>query len=249
MLSRRFPAVQVIDNRSNLGYARGNNQAVNHSTGRYVLFLNPDTILLNSLDPLIGFMDSHPECGIAGGKVLNPDGSTQPTCRSFPSLALLPFGRESPLTQFLPGNPWSKKFLCTGIGYDTLHTVDAVAGVFMIARRELFCEVGGFDEDYFLFVEDIDLCYRIGERGWKVYYVPDTSVIHFGGRSTWQVKPKAIYQHHRGMYKFFSKHRALAWHERTILIAGLFLGWWAQLSLASVKRLGSAEIRAQKWNA
>ncbi len=237
MLSKLFPEVRVINNSSNLGFAHANNQGLKVSRGEYLLLLNPDTISLNSVDRLVEFMDSNPKCGIVGGKVLNPDGSIQPTCRSFPSLTLLPFGRESPFTRLRPGNPWSRRFLCTDMGYEKINKVDAVGGVFMMLRRKLLDRIGGFDESYFLFVEDVDLCYRTRKSGWEICYVPYASVIHFGGRSTQSVKSRAVYHHYRGIYRFFLKHHSLRWHEKVVLYTELVVGFWIYLGYNCLKQL------------
>jgi GT2 family glycosyltransferase len=246
MVSTLFPEVKVLANSSNLGFARACNQGAAASRGRYLLLLNPDTVLLSSVDGLVEFMDSNPKCGVVGGRVLNVDGTSQPTCRSFPSLSLLPFGRESPLTRLLPGNPWSRTFLCTEMGYKEAHMVDAVAGVFMMLRKQLYDQIDGFDEDYFLFVEDIDLCYRARKAGWEICYVPHASIIHFGGRSTRSAKTRAMYQHYRGIHKFFLKHRRLRWFESGVLLAELFLGFWIYLGCTFLRQLCHWQVVGEK---
>lgn len=234
---RHFPQVRVIANAENRGFARANNQGIEASAGRYILLVNPDVVLLDPVDRLIDFMDGHPHCGIAGGRVLNPDQTIQHTCRSFPSLALLPFGRESPLTRIMPRNRWSRQFLCRDLKDGTETQVDAVGGVFMAIRRKLLDEIGGFDERFFLFVEDTDLCYTARKHDWQVYYAPFASVIHFGGRSTRSVRTRSVYHHYRGIYRFFEKHYALKWHERGLLLGEMAAGYWSYLAYSSMRQL------------
>ena len=237
MVEALFPHVTMIANGRNIGYARANNQGAGVSRGRYLLFLNPDTVLLEPVDALVEFMDSHRDCGALGGKVLNPDGTPQSACRSFPSLRLLPFGRESPLTRLMPANRWSEKLLCKSMDFERLNLVDAVGGVFMMVRKEVFDQIGGFNEEYFLYVEDIDLCYRIKKSGWKIHYCPWSSVVHFGGRSTRSVGSRALKEHFRGMYRFFLTHYRLQPYERAILFGELFCGFWTYLLYQCVRRL------------
>ncbi len=207
MVRERFPQVNLIQNRTNLGFAKAANKAIRKSRGEYVLLLNPDTsVLPNAIEELVKFMDGHPEAGAAGAKLLYPDGTLQPTCRAFPRYSLLFFGRESLLTKLFPENRFSRRYLLRDLDYSRIQEVDFVAGAAMIVRRGILDEVGLFDEDFFLFAEDTDLCYRIKKKGWKVYFVPQALIVHHLGASMKREKGKAIVQHNKSFYRFLCKH-------------------------------------------
>ncbi len=217
MVKRNFPQVKLIINDRNSGFAVALNKGIKSAKGVYILILNPDTIVNEgAIDELVSFMNNHRDAGITGGRVLNPDRTLQLTCRSFPDLPLLFFGRESPLTSLFPDNRFSKKYLMRD-SYNKITEVDAVAGAFMIIRRELFHRCGGFDESFFLYVEDTDFCYRAKQFGYRVYYNPNASIIHYLGRSRAGKREGVILNHYRGMYKFFKKHYNIGLGKKLLL--------------------------------
>jgi GT2 family glycosyltransferase len=211
-----FPAIRFIQNNRNLGFAKAVNQGLEKASRRYVLLLNPDTqVKEGAIEQLISFMEGHPEAGIAGSQLLNPDGSRQNSIANFPSLAteLL---NKSLLRWIFP-----KRFPGKQKNYLGPVEVDSVIGACMIVRREAMAQVGPLDEDYFLFLEETDWCYRMRKAGWKVYYVPQAEVLHFQGKSAEIVKKRSRVEYYLSRYQFFKKNRgSLQWF---ILLTGLLI--------------------------
>ncbi len=212
----RFSKVRFIGNNRNLGFAKANNQALGAATGKYLLLLNPDTTVQEeAIENLVGFMDSHPEAGVAGGQLLNRDGTRQNSIANFPSLAteLL---NKSLLRKFFP-----KKFPGKERTYREAVEVDSVIGACMMVRREAMEQTGLLDEGYFLFLEETDWCYRMRRSGWKVYYVPQAEIIHFQGGSAKKEKKRAKLEYYRSRYRFFKKNRGrIQWF---LLLTGLMI--------------------------
>ncbi|MBI5740664.1 MAG: glycosyltransferase family 2 protein [Nitrospirae bacterium] len=172
MVRDEFPRTRLIINESNLGFAGGCNKGITLSRGRYIILLNSDTEMLpRSLERLKVFLDSEragPETGIIGCRILNPDGSLQFSVGKFPSL-------WSTVTDML--RPCHKRKYCLA-GYDTAHEADWVTGAFIAIDRRVVEDVGGFDERFFMYYEEVDWCLRAKKRGWKVFYFPHVSIIH-----------------------------------------------------------------------
>ncbi len=202
----RFPGARVMAMDRNLGFAGGNNGAIRESEGRYVLLLNPDTETHpGAFRALLDFMDAHPQCGIAGPKLLNPDGSLQYSCRHFPTLEAGLF-RNTPLGKLFPGNRATKDYLMKDVPHDRAMPVDWVSGAAMLIRREVLDQVGLLDEGYFMYVEDVDLCYRARHAGWEVWYEPAGVITHAIGKSSDKRPLPMIAAFHRSMFRFFRKH-------------------------------------------
>lgn len=203
---RAYPAARVMALSENLGFAGGNNAAVLQTDSRYVLLLNPDTITHpGAFRALLDFMDSHPECGIAGPKLLNPDGSLQYSCRLFPTLEAGLF-RNTPLGRLFPSNRATRDYLMKDVSHDHAMPVDWVSGAAMMVRCEVFEQVGLLDEEYFMYVEDVDLCYRAHAAGWQVWYAPEAVITHAIGQSSNKNPAPMIVAFHRSMFRFFRKH-------------------------------------------
>ena len=179
----KFPTAKLIINSSNLGFIKANNIGIQNSKGRYVLCLNNDTEVLDrSIDKLVAFMDSHPDAGAAGPKLLNSDGTLQMQCRrGFPTLSNSLF-YFSGLNRLFPKSKLLGGYLLTYLDDKNMTEVDSLCGAAMIVRREVIDKVGLMDESYYMYGDDIDWCYRIKKTGWKVYYLPDAEIIHYGGR-------------------------------------------------------------------
>ena len=171
MLRARFPMITVIANNENLGFAKANNQALQRSRGKYFLILNPDTLLQeDTITTMLRFLDENPDVGIAGSKIIQPDGTIEPACRrSFPS-PWVSFTKLAGLSNLFPKSRFFGKYNLTYLSDDETYEVDAISGCFMMIRRDVYDEIGGFDESYFMYGEDLDLCYRTQKAGWKIYY-------------------------------------------------------------------------------
>ncbi|MCK4830685.1 glycosyltransferase, partial [bacterium] len=210
MIKRKHPWVKLIENNHNLGFARANNQALKKVAGRYVLLLNPDTVLRrDTLKTMVQFLDDHPEAGITGCKVLNPDGTLQLACRrGFPTPGVA-FFKMVGLSSLFPKSKTFGAYNLTYLDPDSLAEVDAVSGSFMMLRKEILEKTGFMDEDFFMYGEDLDICYRVKQAGWKVFYVPYTEIIHFKGESTKTVLTlQNINNFYKAMHIFVDKHYA-----------------------------------------
>ena len=202
MVREKFPHVHLIENKENVGFARANNQAIQRCTGKYVLLLNPDTLVSSgALQTLIDFFDKHPEAGAVGAKILNRDGSLQISSHPRPTLSrelwrLFHLDSLSPYSAYA----WTK--------WESSHPqeVDVLMGACLLLRKEVLDRVGFLDEDYFIYSEEVDMCYRIQRAGWHLYWVPEAEVIHFGGQSTQQVPIEMFLNLYHSKIKYFRKH-------------------------------------------
>jgi GT2 family glycosyltransferase len=210
MLRAEFPAARLITNQSNDGFARPINQALRQSDGRYMLVLNPDTIVLpGALNTLVNYLDSHPEAGICGPKVLNRDGSLQKACRRGVSRPWAAFSYFSGLYALFPRSKIFGGYLLNYLDEDQTHEVDGVSGSCMLIRREVTQQVGLFDEHFFAYQEDADYCFQAQLAGWKIIYLPAAQIVHFGGQGGSRVQPyRSIYEWHRSYYLYYQKNLA-----------------------------------------
>ncbi len=236
---RLFPEVLLIENGQNLGFAKAVNQGLRIARGEYLLLLNPDTQFKNNaLQRLMTFMERHPEVGIAGGQLIHEDGSKQNSIANYPSLATELFNKN--LLRWL----WPERFPGKGREYPQPIEVDSVIGACMMVRREAIEQVGLLDEDYFLFLEETDWCYRMKRAGWKVYHVPHAEVYHFQGKSAERDKKRAKVEYYRSRYIFFNKHKGFL--QYFILRVGLFIKLVVEcLSMTSACILTGFRVR--RW--
>jgi len=209
MVRQTFPTVRLIANQENVGFGKAINQALAVSKGRYALWLNPDTIVLpNALDILVKFMDIRPDVGIVGPKVLNRDGTLQRQCRrGFPTPWRM-FCYFSGLSELFPKSKLFAEYLMTYLNDEIAHEVDAVSGSCLLVRREVMDQIGLADEDYFMYGDDLDYCFRTKQAGWKIYYIPEAQIIHYGGSAAKRKPYKAIYEFHRAMWIYYKKYLA-----------------------------------------
>jgi len=211
---KKVKGIKKIFLRENSGFSHGCNIIGKRAMGKYILFLNPDVVVTpNALDKLVEFMEKNPQCGVAGGKLLNFDGTLQLSCRMFPTYLNVMFGRESLFRKLVPHNPFSRKYMLYDLDYSKNQVVDWLRGAVFITPRWLFDELGGFDERFFLFLEDTDYCRRVWLRGLKVCYVADAVFYHKLGGSTRKRLIKNRIIHNYSMYKYFLK-----WTNKNILI-------------------------------
>ena len=180
---QQFPWVRLIVNERNLGFAAGNNVGLKKASGEYVLFLNSDTIVhRGSFDGLVSFMDANPDVGGCGPKLLNQDGSLQPSARRFPSLRGV-LHRYTILRFLLIFRGAHHKWLMKDFAHDKQMDVDQVMGAALMARRSIVEQLGGMGQRYYMYYDEVDLCYGIKQAGWRVAFVPDVVITHLGGRS------------------------------------------------------------------
>jgi len=238
-VKRAFPFVHVIQNEENLGFSKAVNQGLQKASGRYVLLLNPDTQVKNgAIRQLVSFMDECSDAGVAGAQLLNGDGSKQNSIANFPSLATELFNK-SLLRRLFP-----KKFPGKERNYPEPVEVDSVIGACMMVRRVALEQVGLLDEDYFLFLEETDWCYRMKRARWKVYYVPQAEVFHFQGRSAGKDRKRAKVEYYRSRYHFFKKSKGNA--QFLILCIGLAIKLIAELVSTGVACLVTLFV-VKKW--
>lgn len=202
----------LLRSKINLGFAGGNNLGIHKAKGKYVLLLNSDTIINSKvLQKMVDWMDNNPKVGISTCSLLNEDGSIQGTGGYFPSLfkvfAWMSFIDDIPFldTIIKPFHPMHSKSPYKGFGfYGQTRELDWVTGAFMLTRREVFDNVGLLDEDYFMYVEDVDFAYRAKKSGWKVAYLPKFEITHLGGKSSNKEFP--IISEFTALKQFYKKH-------------------------------------------
>jgi len=207
LLKNEFPQVKLIANSENLGFARANNQALKKASGDYLWLLNPDTLVQeNTPAKLISVMESDDGIGMLGCKILNADGSLQLACRrSFPT-PWVAFTKLLGLAKIFPRSKWFGRYNLTHLDEDKAYEVEAISGSCMFVRREALNEVGLLDERFFMYGEDLDWSYRFREQGWKVYYTPETSIVHYKGESSKVAAWDSLTHFYRAMDIFAKKH-------------------------------------------
>ncbi|NQT62772.1 MAG: glycosyltransferase [Candidatus Marinimicrobia bacterium] len=207
MLQSQFPQIQLIQNQNNLGFAKANNQAIKRATGDYIWLLNPDTLVQEDTpQKLIQVMEADAKIGLLGCKILNDDGSLQLACRrSFPT-PWVAFTKLLGLANIFPKSKWFGRYNLTHLNPDEDYEVEAISGSCMFIRREALEEVGTLDETFFMYGEDLDWCFRFGQSGWKVYYTPATSIIHYKGESSKVALWDTNTHFYRAMDIFAKKH-------------------------------------------
>jgi GT2 family glycosyltransferase len=207
MLRLEFPQVHVIANSENVGFTRANNQALAIAQGRYLFLLNPDTELRpGALRGLIDFMEGHPRAGMVGPRLFYGDGTPQSSRRRFPTLATA-FFESTKLQQWFPRNRILTRYYMLDTRDDETQPVDWINGSAMFVRRDVYDQIGGFDEQFFMYSEELDWCYRIHESGWQIFYLPSVEITHYEGKSSEQVVARRDIYFHSSKIRFFRKYR------------------------------------------
>jgi GT2 family glycosyltransferase len=215
VIKREYPLIKIVANNENIGFSRANNQAIRECQGEYILLLNPDTeIRPFAIKKLLEAIKTHSNNGIVGPRLLNRDGSLQVSCYPFPTLAR-EFWRLLHLDKIHPLGSYDQD----GWNLTQPREVDSLQGACLLIRREVFDQVGLLDEDYFMYTEEIDFCYRAKKAGWKIVWVPTAEVIHFGGQSTSQAAASMFLQLYHSKLLFFRKHygKPAAWIYKMII--------------------------------
>ncbi|MEO0557515.1 MAG: glycosyltransferase [Bacteroidota bacterium] len=268
MVRAQYPDVHLIANEENVGFATANNQAIRRAAGRYLLILNPDTLLQeDTLRELVAYMDAHPDTGATGCRILNPDGTFAPESRrAFPTPAVA-FYRISGLGKLFPNSPRFGRYNLTFLPRDADCEVDALSGSCMMVRRKAVLgqtdtepdghmsspeqhlsspqPAGLLDEDFFMYGEDLDWCYRIQQAGWRIRYTPSTQIVHYKGESTKKGDLRYVMLFYGAMLRFVEKHLAhqpdVGFFERMAsqaLALALRAGIVVRAGFAALRRLG-----------
>jgi GT2 family glycosyltransferase len=231
MVKQDFPQVRLVENVENLGFGRANNQGLALATGEYLMFLNPDVIILDqALNRLVVYLDEHPDVAMVGPRLLNADRTFQHACRrSFP-------------------NPFNSLLYVTGLsklgwgsqgGYkrendkpEISGSVEVLSGAAMLFRREVYQKIGGFDEQFFMYGEDIDFCKRVYDAGFKTTYVANAQIIHLGGTSSRKRRTQSLINFYQAMWLYYRKHFYRS--NSRFFSALVYVGIYGRLGLALV---------------
>lgn len=208
MVAEKFPTVIRIENKENAGFGKANNQGVAIAKGEYILFLNPDTVMPEDFfTKTIGYMDAHPEAGSIGPKLLDGKGQFAPDGKkSFPSLSVAIF-KTTGINKVFSKSPYFNKYYAVHIGNDETAAVDVLSGCCMLVRTSVLPKIGGaFDEDYFMYCEDVDLSYRIQKAGYQNIYFPEATLIHYKGESTRKATLSYVRIFNEALSTFVRKH-------------------------------------------
>jgi GT2 family glycosyltransferase len=199
--------VKLTANAENRGFAAGNNQALAHATGRFVLLLNPDTeVKVGAIGTLIQFLEARPRAGVVAPQLLNTDGSIQRSCRAFPTFAGMLFELIGLSRLFPPGSTFGAKFRHYKMldwNHDDERQVDQPEGACLMIKRAVLDQVGNLDEGFFMLFEEVDWCFRVKAAGWEIWFTPTSQIVHHYGQSIKQVKVSMILSSHRGLYRFW----------------------------------------------
>ncbi len=206
-LTERFPNIFFIQNDENLGFGKANNLAINQASGKYILIINPDTLVSeDTLTKMVSHMEKHPNCGAAGCKILNPDGTFAPESRRTVPSIWSSSAKLLGLSSLFPKSRLFGAYYMSWLDENEPARIPVLSGAFMFWRAEVLKSLQGFDERFFMYGEDIDLCYRIQKTEYHIDYVPATSIIHYKGESTQKDNLKYIKLFNKAMYQFYDKH-------------------------------------------
>ncbi|MCG3174047.1 MAG: hypothetical protein GMKNLPBB_02267 [Myxococcota bacterium] len=248
MAMEKYPAVGVIANTDNLGFAKANNQIWRESRGQYYLLLNSDTVTPpGALDRLIDFMEAHPRAGACGPRLTYPDGSLQQSVRRFPSM-MGAFFTMSYLEKVFPRAPLIGDYMMGDFTYDQLVEVDQPMGACLMLRGETVRRIGPLDERFFMYFEEVDWCLRAKRAGWEIWFVPDVTVVHIENASSKKVWSKTHMYFYQSMVKYYRKNfgerEARALKAMILMGAALRFGAWGVMRLRG--DLTTDETR-QRW--
>lgn len=223
-IKEKFPQIKLIANQKNLGFGKANNIGLMQATGKYILLINPDTLVAeDTFEQMIKFFNQNSEAGLAGCKILNPDGTLQLACRrSFPG-PWTSFTKVTGLSTLFSKSKIFARYNLTYLDENETYEVDAISGSFMMMRKEVYEKVGGFDEQFFMYGEDLDLCYRIQKTGFKVFYVHSTQIIHYKGESTKRSSIDETKVFYTAMHLFVKKHLSSSFLVGLILRSAIFV--------------------------
>lgn len=234
-IGERFPDIKLIINSKNVGFTVATNQAIKESRGKYILWLNTDTVLYpNSLKSLYEFMEDHPHVGIVGPKVLNEDGSFQPQCKRGLPTPLSSLAHMLKLNKIAPNNRFFGNYFLAHLPIDEDNQVVSVSGCCLFARRDVWDDIGPLDENIIGFGEDIDWCMRAKKAGWEVWYYPRSVITHLKGQGGTHARPYCkIWGMHQAMWMIYKKYFS-RWYN-FILTAAVFVGISLSFAISCIK--------------
>jgi GT2 family glycosyltransferase len=227
-MKREFPKIRLIETGRNAGFAKACNIGIAASGGEYILLLNSDTrIIGDALDKMVSYLDEHADTAVVTSRLVYPDFTDQGVARHFPSPINALFGRKSILTKLFPKNRFARKYMISrsrtsGGPFE----VDWVSGACLMARQNVLAQVGYLDDQFFMYWEDADVCYRIKQKGWKIVCVPDAVIIHCEGKSSGgKMNSRLIFEFNRSVYRYYRKHHIHHWFDMMnfLALAGLTL--------------------------
>ncbi len=205
MLREDFPDVGLVASEENLGFTRANNVGIERCRGRYIMLLNPDTeVSEDALSTLVDYLDESPDVGIVGPKIFDSDGEVQPSRRRFPTYGTA-FVESTVLQQWFPRNRALARYYMWDKPDDMVQDVDWLEGACLVVRREVVEAVGGLDERFFMYSEELDWCQRVKEAGWRVVYLPTARIVHHGGKSSEQVAAAKHIHFQRSKIAYYAK--------------------------------------------
>jgi N-acetylglucosaminyl-diphospho-decaprenol L-rhamnosyltransferase len=233
-LRQRYPGVAVVDPGRNLGYGAAANRGVAATGSELILVCNPDlSVKSGALPEMVKVLDSDPTVAVVGPLIRTPEGERYPSARQFPSM--IDAAGHAMLGQFSAQNPFTRAYQHADLALeiDTVTPVDWVSGACFLVRRTAFEQVGGFDEQYFMYLEEVDLCWRLGKAGWKVVYAPAAVVTHQQGASTNRHPYRMILEHHRSLLRFAGRSTS-GW--RRALLPLVVVGIGVRAVLAGIRK-------------
>jgi GT2 family glycosyltransferase len=199
-LKKLIDSIKLIENKENIGYAPACNQGIRIAQGKYILLLGNDTLILNgALEKCISFMEKHSECGAAGCKLLNPDGTVQNNCKRFPEFI-------NGFYTYLSLNKLNRDYDMSWFKYDKTMEVEQISTTFLLIRSSLLKNTGGFNEDYKILYNDVDLCKKIWKSGKKIYFMHNAEVIHYGNQSTKKARFRERKIMYSDIYRYYRKN-------------------------------------------
>ncbi len=223
LILRCYPDVRLTVNDRNRGCSVAFNQGLQASKGKYIQILCPDTIVQPAaFDVMIDFLETHPGSGAVGPRLTYPDGRHQPSCRTFPTITTL-IWEFLGLSRLFPRHPVFGSWRMGDFDHRSMREVDQPRGSSLMVRREILADVGLWDEDLEMFFNDVDWCLRMNRHGWKIYFLPNASMVHYGGGSVNKVRPRMILQSHQCCYRFFRKYQKGIGNRIAIKALGLAL--------------------------
>jgi GT2 family glycosyltransferase len=245
LMRDRYPHVRLLVQTENIGFSKGNNLGLAAASGDYLMLLNPDTeIIGDALDRMVAYLDAHPDVGIVGPHTLNTDGSHQSTRRRFPSL-ITGFFESTWFESFAP-RTLLDRYTVRDVPDDAIADVDWVQGSALMARRAVYAQIGGLDERFIMYSEEMDWCRRARNAGWRVVYLGDARITHHGGKSSEQVTARKHILFQQSKLYYFNKHHGAlaAFALRLVLIANYLV----QITLEGGKALlkHKADMRRQR---